>query len=147
MIPTFSVVFAFLAIGTVGTAAGFAGFFVGKLVPIMQSMGSVGSIYATLFIGTISNFVLTPMAMAVLLPGPVVSFCTELGYNYMPHVYAIYVTEHAIFHPYEWPAYMIIFAFGFSRMNDFIKLCCYKSVLYLVFICVFMVPWWRFITG
>lgn len=147
MLPTFSVVFAFFAIGTVGTAAGFAGFFVGKLVPIMQSMGAVGSIYASLLIGTLSNFVLTPMAMAVLLPGPIVSFCTELGYNYMPHIYAIYVTEHAIFHPYEWPAYMIIFAFGFSRMNDFIKLCCYKTVLYLVFICVIMVPWWLFITG
>lgn len=147
LMPTLVVVFAFFAIGTVGTQAGFAKFFVAKLIPVMQTLGPIGSIYAALGIGTVSNFVLTPMAMAVMLPGPMVSFCMELGYNYLPHIYAVYVMEHAIFHPYEWPAYLMIFAFGFIKMNDFIKLCVGKTTLFLIFVCVFMVPWWLFITG
>ena len=145
MLPFLAISFAFFAIGTVGNACGFTPFFLAKFLPIMQSLSPIESIYAVLGIGTLSNFVLTPTAMAVLLPGPIVSLCQEAGISYMPHIYAIYTTEHAIFHPYEWPAYMMVFSFGFCKMNNFIKFCCYKTTMFLVFLCVVMVPFWLWV--
>ena len=147
MSPIVFLVLAFISIGSVGTACGFGQLISTQLVPIMDGLGEVKSIYATLFIGTLSNFILTPGAMIMLLTGPVVQFCADLGYNYLPHVYSIYLTEHAIFHPYEWPSYLTVFAFGLIQMNAYVKLCCTKTIFYLLFVCLIMVPWWLFITG
>lgn len=66
----------------------------------------------------------------------------DLGYNFMPHINAIYLAEHAIFHPYEWPSYMTIFAFGMLQINDFVKVCVVKAIFYLLFISAIMIPLW-----
>lgn len=145
MLPLVAVVFAFMSIGSVGAACGFAAVFANAVTPMMSSSGPIGSIYITLLLATLSNFILTPAAMLMLLSGPVVQFCTDLGYNFLPHIYSIYLAEHAVFHPYEWPSYMTVFAFGMLKMNDFIKLCSIKAVTYLIFIGVIIIPFWYFI--
>ena len=146
-LPIMLLVLAFISIGTVGTACGFGALITVKLVPLVSQFGYVGSIYATLGVGTLSNFILTPGAMVMLLTGPVVQFATELGFNALPHIYSIYLTEHAIFHPYEWPMYLVIYAFGLISMNRFVKFCCVKTTIFLAFVCLVMVPWWIFIVG
>lgn len=146
MLPIVSITFAFMSIGAVGTACGFGAVISGAVTPFMSQFGSVGSVYAVLLLATLSNFILTPAAMLVLLSAPVTQFCMDLGYNFMPHINAIYLAEHAVFHPYEWPSYMTIFAFGMLKMNDFVKVCIVKSVFYLLFISVIMIPLW-YVTG
>lgn len=142
MLPVVSITFAFMSIGSVGTACGFGAVISSAVTPIMSHFGAVGSVYAVLFLATLSNFILTPAAMLVLLSAPVAQFCMDLGYNFMPHINAIYLAEHAVFHPYEWPSYMAIFAFGMLQMNDFVKVCIVKAVTYLIFICAIMIPLW-----
>lgn len=140
-------VLAFVSIGSVGMVCGFSNVIVTYILPIMEGLGPIKSIYATLLIGSLANFILTPGAMIMLLTGPVVQLCTALGYNALPHIYSIYLTEHVIFHPYEWPSYLLILAFGLIHINNYVKLCCIKTVFFLLFLGIFMVPWWLFVTG
>lgn len=146
MLPVVSITYAFMSIGAVGTACGFGAVISSAVTPFMSQFGEVGSVYAVLILSTLSNFILTPAAMLVLLSAPVVQFCTDLGYSFMPHINAIYLAEHAIFHPYEWPSYMTIFAFGMLGINDFVKMCTVKCLTYLAFISVVMIPLW-YLTG
>ena len=142
MLPIISITFAFMSIGAVGTACGFGAVISSAVTPFMSQFGAVGSVYAVLLLATLSNFILTPAAMLVLLSAPVAQFCMDLGYNFMPHINAIYLAEHAIFHPYEWPSYMTIFAFGMLQINDFVKVCVVKAIFYLLFISAIMIPLW-----
>ena len=84
--------------------------------------------------------------MLAMLPGPIISYCLQAGFDPMPHIYAMYQAKDILFFPYEYPQYLILFSFGMVKMGNMIKLCTAKSVAFILFFIVIMMPLWR-LTG
>lgn len=139
------VLVAFLAIGSLATSLGLTSIITKTLIPVITSMGSYWSILGTATLAGLVNFVLSPFAMTAALPGPITAYCLAAGYEPLGHIVALYLSKEIIFFPYEYPAYLLLFAFGMVKMGSMIKLCTIKSILLLISIIVVMMPYWRLI--
>lgn len=133
----------FLSVGTVATSTGINTILANAMVPLVSSMGEYWSVFGTLIFGTLVNFILSPFAMMAMLPGPIISYCLQAGFDPMPHIYAMYQARDLIFFPYEYPSYLILFSFGMVKMGSMIKLCTIKSLVFILFFVVVMMPLWR----
>ena len=60
--------------------------------------------------------------------------------------YALSVAFDQVFMPYEYMNYLLFYAFGLIKMNDFVKIMSLKTVLVSLFVLAVMIPWW-FIVG
>lgn len=142
---TLVLVFAFLGIGSAAGATGFTSIISQFLTPLISHAGMFGSIYVTFLFGALANFILSPFAMCSTLTIPIAQYCMDLGYSVIPHIMALYQSCDLIFLPYEWPAYMIVFTFGFVKMGSMIKALCAKAVAQTAFICILVIPFWSLI--
>ena len=111
-------------------------------IPLIASMGGYWSILGTTLLGGLVNFILSPFAMTAVLPGPIAQYCMGAGYDPLPHILSLYLAKEIIFLPYEYPAYLILFAFGMVKMGSMIKICTIKSILVIIAIAVIMMPYW-----
>ncbi len=136
----------FLSVGTVAASTGINAILANAMVPMVSSMGEYWSVLGSLIFGTLVNFVISPFAMLAMLPGPIISYCLQAGFDPMPHIYAMYQAKDILFFPYEYPQYLILFSFGMVKMGNMIKLCTAKSVAFILFFIVIMMPLWR-LTG
>lgn len=138
-------VFAFLGIGAVAGAIGFTNVISQFLTPLISKVGMTGSVYVTYFFGVVANLILSPFAMCSMLTIPIAQYCTDLGFNVLPHILALYQACDTVFLPYEWPAYLQIFSFGFVSMSTMIKAMSVKAVFQILFICLLLIPFWGLI--
>ena len=139
------VIGVFLAIGTIATQLGLSGAITGAFIPFISGLGHYWGILGTAILAALVNFVLSPFAMTAVLPGPIVQYCLAAGFEPMAHIATLYLAKEVVFFPYEYPAYLILFAFGMVKMGDMIKICTIKAVLLLIGIMVIMVPYWMLI--
>ena len=133
----------FLSVGTVAASTGINTILANAMVPIVSSMGEYWSVFGSLIFGTLVNFVISPFAMLAMLPGPIISYCLQAGFDPLPHIYAMYQAKDILFFPYEYPQYLILFSFGMVKMGSMIKLCTIKSAAFMLFFVVIMMPLWR----
>ena len=80
--------------------------------------------------------------MTAVLPGPITKYCLAAGFEPMAHIATSYIAKEAVFFPYEYPGYLILFAFGMVKTGDMSKICTIKAVFLLIAI---MVPYWMLI--
>lgn len=139
------VVMGFLAVGTVGTQIGLTGLLSQLLLPFIASMGEYWSVFGTFVMGGAVNLVLSPFAMMAMLPSLIGQYCTDAGFNFLPHVYAMYQARDFVLFPYEYPMYLILFSFGMIGMSRMIKVCIIKSLLFALFFAAVIMPYWHFV--
>lgn len=137
-------IMAFLAVGSVGTQLGLNNIISNGLVPIISAMGPYWSVLGTFIMATVSNFILSPFAMLAVLPAPIAQYCIDAGFDFLPHLYALYQAKDMVFLPYEYPTYLVLFAFGMVKMGDMIKICTVKSLVMLATFLVIFMPFWHF---
>lgn len=139
------VIGGFLGIGSIATQLGLSTAITNACVPFIAGLGHYWGILGTAVFAALVNFVLSPFAMTAVLPGPIAQYCLAAGFEPMAHIVTLYIAKEIVFFPYEYPAYLILFAFGMVKMGDMIKICTIKSLLLLIAIMVIMVPYWYLI--
>lgn len=131
-----------LSIGGVGTKLGVTSLISDAITPYLEQVTPLGFLYLVLSIGTLLNFILTPVALMATLPAPVTAIADKLGMDpSTPLITIIYATD-MILLPFEAAAYLIIFGFGLMSFKDFFKLHSLKCLWYFIMFGVVQVPWW-----
>lgn len=136
------VLVAFLTIGDLATSLGLTSIISQAVIPVIAQMGNYWSPLGTAALAGLVNFVLSPFAMTAALPGPIAAYCLGAGFNPLVHIVSLYFAKEIIFLPYEYPAYLILFAFGMVKIGTMIKICTIKSLLILIAFVVIMMPYW-----
>jgi len=101
-----------------------------------------GSVFAIIFF---LNFLMTPTAIGALFAAPLAEISVALGMGALPFMYCLVSCSEVILLPYEYVAYLVIYAFGMMHMKDFIKLHAMRLVVFLVFYLFLLVPYWGLI--
>ncbi len=144
----FGVVFftvACIAIGNVGNALG-VGELINTLVnPLLGNVSKAGFIGGVWGISTVSNFLLTPVAVSAALGVPLMQIGASLGVEPVATLFTIMMNTSNVFMPHENTAYLLFFAFGLMMMKDFIKYNAIRMIGHLIFMMAIIVPYWYLI--
>jgi len=135
-----------MAIGTVASSLGLgkvvAELFLGMIAGSTSPIVIFGSVFAIIFF---LNFLMTPTAIGALFAAPLAEISVALGMGALPFMYCLVSCSEVILLPYEYVAYLVIYAFGMMHMKDFIKLHAMRLVVFLVFYLFLLVPYWGLI--
>lgn len=133
---------ACIGIGNVGNAIG-VGELIGALVnPLLEGVSNVGFIGGIWGVSTISNFLLTPVAVETALGVPLMQIGASIGVDPVATLFTIMMNVANVFMPHENTSYLLFYAFGVIMMKDFIKYNSIRMVGHLVFMMVVIVPYW-----
>lgn len=136
---------ACMSIGTTAAAVGFAPLVTDLCTGIFQGDNIfviLLAIYALVFV---CNFFMTPLAIWALISGPVLSIAGTMGVSKLAMVYCLSTCSELIVLPYEYPLYLMVFAFGMMTMKDFIKLNVMRSIVFFLGFFLILVPYWMLI--
>ncbi len=139
---TFAFAGSCITIGQVAQMLGLGNLIADIATPILAPMGKVGLTYGVLLFGTVANLLLTPAAMASLLPTVLANIYQVLGYNPICSILTVVYSLDMIFLPHEVTAYLVMFGFGMMSMKQFIKFYGAKTLFTLVFFGLIQIPWW-----
>ncbi len=144
----FGIVFftvACISIGTVGNAVGVGALITGIVSPMLQGLSDVAYIFGVWVISTISNLLLTPVAVTTALGVPMMQIGVDLGISPVATLFTMIMNTSNVFMPHENTAYLLYFALGLFSMKDFIKYNSIRMGLHLIFMMAVIVPYWYFI--
>ncbi len=132
-----------MAIGSVAGALGL-GKVMGEIcISLLGGSNSIFVLFGSVFGAVFGlNFLMTPMAIFVLITEPMLSLGTAMGYSPIPILYAINACAEAIILPYEYVPYLIIYGFGMMTMKDFIKFSVLRSSIFFAGFLLLLVPYW-----
>lgn len=134
-----------LGIGTVAAYLGVGKLFSTVLSPILSPLGPVVALAIVYLLGAVLNLFMTPLAFLAGFSGPITQIALDINLNPAAALYVLNFASDAIFLPYEYIPYLIAYSFGVIPMVDFIKYSLIKFVIYLVFIMVVILPFWKLI--
>jgi len=133
-----------MCIGTVANVVGVGQIVAGMIVPFIGD-----NIYTNAFsifiIGYVLNLLLTPIAAASVVSGPLILAVYQMGINPIPVMYTLVQGLNNVLFPYEGAYFLLMFSFGYMKMGQFVKLFTTKTILMLVWLLVFGVAWWKFL--
>ena len=141
----FSMIFflvACLTIGKMSAHLGLGKLLADMLVPMLEPLSPSIVIFAIYIIGVLLNLMMTPLAILAGFSEPIAQVTGALGMNPLGAQYALSVAFDQVFMPYEYMNYLLFYAFGMIKMNDFVKIMSLKTVLVSVFVIAVMIPWW-----
>ena len=136
---------AFLGLGTVGVYLGLGDLIVSSLSPMLAGVSPTVAILGIILLCYIANFIMTPLGIMAALAVPLASLAVNIGINPLSAAYTLVQSTDYILLPYESGPSLLFFAYGFWSMKDFMKVNTLKFVLYLVFVVVIVVPWWKLV--
>ncbi len=134
---------AFLGLGTVGAYLGLGDLIVQIMSPILNNVSPTMAILGIIIICYAANFIMTPLGIMAALAVPLASLAQNIGINPLSAAYTLIQSTDYILLPYESGPSILFFAYGFWSMKDFIKINTFKFVLYIAFVCVIVIPWWK----
>ena len=134
---------AFLGLGTVGSYLGLGTLIVDVMSPILSGVGPVAAILGIILICYAANFIMTPLGIMAALAVPLASLSVNIGINPLSAAYTLIQSTDYILLPYEAAPSLMFFSFGYWSMKDFIKMNTFKFLLYVVFVVVIIIPWWK----
>lgn len=134
---------AFLGLGTVGAYLGLGDLIVEIMSPILSNVSPTMAILGIILICYAANFIMTPLGIMAALAVPLASLSVNIGINPLSAAYTLIQSTDYILLPYESGPSLLFFAYGFWSMKDFIKVNTFKFVLYVAFVIVIIVPYWR----
>lgn len=132
-----------IGIGQVAQALGFGDLISDILGPTLGGMGKVGLTFGVLIFGAFANLLLSPAAMASLLPIGLGNIYNALGYPPICSILTVNYSLDMIFLPHEVTAYLVLFGFGMMKMKHFIAFFGGKSLFTLVMFGLIQIPWWH----
>lgn len=144
----FGIVFftvACLSIGTVGNAVGVGTLITTVVSPMLADLSTNLYIFGIWIISTVSNLLLTPVAVSTALGIPLMQIGVDLGINPLATIFTIMMNTSNVFMPHENTAYLLYFALGLFTMKDFIKYNAIRMGLHLIFMMAIIVPYWYMI--
>ncbi len=139
-------VMACMSIGGVCKAVGLVAIMSGVLGPILSGLGSVWSLFAVLFAGTLGNICMTPMALLAGFSAMLYDIFGSIGINPLAALFALNYGCDLVFLPYEYTTPLLFMAFGTMSTVDFFKYNVLKNVLFYIFFGVIILPYW-FLVG
>lgn len=89
------------------------------------------------------NFIMTPMAITVTFTLPLAQVAMDIGMNPVALYILMGNASDQILLPYEVVLWLVYFSFGMIHMKDFIKFMSVKTVINMLFMFLFMIPWWK----
>ena len=131
-----------LSIGTVGSQIGITKLITENVGELLQHANPAIFLYLVLFLGTVLNFILTPVALMATLPAPVTSLASSMNIDPGTPLMAIMYSTDMIFLPFEAAAYLILFGFGLMSLKDFAKLHTLKVGWFFLLFGVIQIPYW-----
>ena len=134
---------AFLGLGTVGAYLGLGDLIVEIMSPILANVSPTMAILGIILICYAANFIMTPLGIMAALAVPLASLSVNIGINPLSAAYTLIQSTDYILLPYESGPSLLFFAYGFWSMKDFIKVNTFKFVLYIAFVIVIIVPYWK----
>lgn len=134
---------AFLGLGTVGAYLGLGDLIVEIMSPILANVSPTMAILGIIIICYAANFIMTPLGIMAALAVPLASLSVNIGINPLSAAYTLIQSTDYILLPYESGPSLLFFAYGFWSMKDFIKVNTFKFVLYIAFVIVIIVPYWK----
>ena len=135
-----------LSIGSVGVSTGVDRFIADMVTPMLQGLSESGYVAGVWLIASLSNLLLTPVAVTTALGVPIMQIGIDLGIPPLASLFTILMNVSNVFMPHENTAYLMYFAFGLFTMKDFIKYNTIRMILHLIFMLLVIVPWWK-LTG
>lgn len=133
----------FLSIGNVANYLGIGQTLGNYIMPLFEGKSLIMVVVLTFLLGAVANLALTPFAMYTAFGGMLTSIYGSLGLGSLAALYILQYTGDVLVFPYESLVYLVYMSFGMISMKHFIKIYALKSVFTLVWILVFMIPWWR----
>lgn len=138
-------VVACLSMGAVAVHLGAAKWIASLLVPFMEQLSPVWSVFTAYLSSLTINFVLTPLAAVSSMSAPMVEIAQALNINPRPMLYAfLYGLDQYIF-PYEYILYMYIFSTGHATARHMFLGLGLRMVFAGTGILVIQVPYWSFL--
>lgn len=117
-----------------------------KLTPIFNATGRVEFfLFAILLFGILLNLTMTPMGMLSGFTGVLIDIGSRLGINSMAVAYTFLLAADIVFLPYEYISFLIFFSFGIMSTSQFIKYHSLKSICFLAFYLLIILPFWKLI--
>lgn len=133
-----------MAIGTVANALG-VGQMIGDFIITFVGTTPFSNAASVYIIGYIMNLLLTPLAATAVLSGPLALAVYQLGMNPIPVLYGFVQGLNNVLLPYEGALYLLVYSLGYMTVSQFVKVFTVKSIVMLVWLVVFAVPWWLFL--
>lgn len=145
----FPVIFFAVACMSIGFVAGSLG--IGPLITqtITPLIGNLSNHWffagAAALLGTVLNFLLTPLAMMGVGTAPLVEILTGMGINPLLGLYAFYLSCNLVFLPYESTAFLVFYSFGTVKLKHFVQICLFKFIFFMLWMLIVMIPYWSLI--
>jgi len=131
-----------IAVGSVAGSIGLVDIIVEKIGPFLTSSPFV-MVFGTFIIGSLANFVLTPIAIVFTLTESFTRMAMSAGINTLPVMYALnFATDIYIF-PYEFAIFLVCFSFGLIHYRDLIKVMIWRVICGFGIFLVICVPLWK----
>ena len=135
-----------MGIGNVATNLGFDAVITTYCVPWFQMFNSSLWFFFIIFMLVfVFNFLMTPVAIWVLVTQPLLQISMALNIPSLPLVYALIASAEAVILPYEYVSYLAVYAFGMISMGDFIKLSIVRCIIFFAGFMFILVPYWMLI--
>lgn len=132
-----------LSIGTVAGVMGFGDLISQAIVPIIEGKSYTFVLFLVYIGYFVLNFIMTPMAITVTFTLPLAQVAMDIGMNPVALYILMGNASDQILLPYEVVLWLVYFSFGMIHMKDFIKFMSVKTVINMLFMFLFMIPWWR----
>lgn len=131
-----------IAVGSVAGNIGLVDMIVERIGPALSSSPFI-MVFGTFVIGSLANFVLTPIAIVFTLTEPFTRIALSAGINPVPVMYALnFATDIYIF-PYEFAIFLVCFSFGLIAYKDLIKVMLWRVACGFGIFLVICVPLWK----
>ncbi len=134
---------ACMSIGFVAASLGVGPLITQAITPVISGLTNHWLLAgASALLGTVLNFLLTPLAMMGVGTAPIVTIFTNMGINPLLGMYSFYLACNLVFLPYESTAFLVFYSFGTVKLKDFVKICVAKAIFFLAWLLIVMVPYW-----
>ena len=131
-----------ITVGNVAGSIGLVDMMVEHLGPVLSSSPFVMT-FGTFIIGSVVNFILTPISIVFTLTEPLTRIAMEGGINTLPVMYALnFATDIYIF-PYEFAVFLVCFSFGLIHYKHLIKVMIWRVICGFGIFLLICVPLWK----
>ncbi|MFZ7101179.1 MAG: SLC13 family permease [Peptococcaceae bacterium] len=134
-----------MGIGEAANACGATKIFTEAVIPFLQDQSASAVILATWLIALIANFLLTPVAIMGALFVPIVEIFNTLGLNPYIGPYSLILGFSHLLFPYEMAPALVVYSFGYIKLNDMIKLGFIRMIVGVIFMLLIVIPYWKMI--
>lgn len=131
-----------ISVGAVASSIGLIDILVKYIGPVL-SQSSFTMVFGTFTLGSLSNFILTPIAIIFTLTEPFLNIAMDAGFNTLPVMYALNFSTDIYIFPYEFVIFLVCFEFGLIKYQDLIKVMLWRVLCGFAIMLLVCIPLWK----